>query len=70
MTGKECTKIQNALAQPLFLLIKLWFGDVCVRVAVVVCLSSLLRSFVTFAVRILSVHNLWRNLARPRARAH
>ena len=28
-----------------------------------------LTSFLTFALRILSAHNLWRHLARPRARA-
>ena len=30
----------------------------------------ILRLFLTFALRILSAHNLWRHLARPRARAY
>ena len=30
----------------------------------------LLRLFLTIALRILSAHNLWRHLARSRARAH
>ena len=29
-----------------------------------------LRLFLTIALRILSAHNLWRHLARPRARAY
>ena len=29
-----------------------------------------LRSFLAFALRILSAHNLWRHLARPRARVY
>ena len=29
-----------------------------------------LRSFLAFALRILSAHNLWRHLARPRVRAY
>ena len=32
--------------------------------------KSNLRLFLTIALRILSTHNLWRHLARSRARAH
>ena len=32
--------------------------------------SDFLRWFITFALRILSAHNLWRQLARPCERAH
>jgi len=42
-TAKKCTKIYNARAQPLFYSLNLLFGGVLVAVAVVVCLTSLLR---------------------------
>jgi len=41
-TGKKCTKIYNALAQPLFWSLNLLFGNVLVAVAVVGCLRSLI----------------------------
>ena len=37
ITGKKCTKIQNASAKPVFLLINLLFDNVFVSAAVVVC---------------------------------
>ena len=36
-TAKKCTKIYNALTQPLFCSLNLFFGDVLVAVAVTVC---------------------------------
>ena len=41
-TAKNCTKVYNARAQPLFYSLNLLFGVVLVSVAVVISLSSLI----------------------------
>ena len=41
-TAKKCTKNYNACAQPLLYSLNLLFSDVCIAVAVVVLLNSLM----------------------------
>jgi len=41
-TAKKCTKIYNAIAQPLFWSLNILFGDVLVAVAVMVFLNYLI----------------------------
>ena len=47
-TATKCTEIYNTRAQLLFCSLNLLFGDVLIAVAVVACLSSLIRDLVSF----------------------